>query len=372
MRCHAGPRNPRQPTCCRRNGLKIQLSFSYSDGFGREIQKKIQAEPGPLVEGGPVVNPRWVGSGWTIFNNKGKPVRQYEPFFSATHRFEFGVTVGVSPVLFYDPVERVVATLHPNHTYEKVVFDPWQQTTYDVNDTRRRQRPDRRPAHRSGHPAATWRSTSRRQPGDLADLARAAHRRRAWARTSSAQREKAAAHADTPTTAHFDALGRPFLTVAHNGFDAGTTATAPRTASPPASSSTSKATSARCAMPSCRTATRIGRIVMRYAYDMLGNRIHQLSMEAGARWMLNDVAGKPIRAWDSRGHRLRTAYDALRRPTEVYLQEGSAIGAAGRQDRVRREPAEPGGEQPARQAVSSLRRRGRRHHRRLRLQGQPA
>ncbi len=25
---------------------KIQISFSYSDGFGREIQKKIQAEPG--------------------------------------------------------------------------------------------------------------------------------------------------------------------------------------------------------------------------------------------------------------------------------------------------------------------------------------
>src|SRR5206468_4239197 len=107
-------------------GLKIQLSFSYSDGFGREIQKKIQAEPGPLVESGPVVNPRWVGSGWTIFNNKGKPVRQYEPFFSATHKFEFGLMVGVSPVLFYDPADRVVATLHSNHTYEKVVFDSWQ------------------------------------------------------------------------------------------------------------------------------------------------------------------------------------------------------------------------------------------------------
>ena len=35
------------------------------------------------------------------------------------------------------------------------------------------------------------------------------------------------------------------------------------------------------------------RIVMRYDYDMLGNRIHQASMEAGERWMLNDVAGKP-------------------------------------------------------------------------------
>ena len=61
---------------------RIQHSFSYSDGFGREMQKKIQAEPGPLVPGGPEVNPRWVGSGWTVFNNKGKPVRQFEPFFS--------------------------------------------------------------------------------------------------------------------------------------------------------------------------------------------------------------------------------------------------------------------------------------------------
>ena len=43
--------------------------------------------------------------------------------------------VGVSPILFYDPIERVVATLHPNHTYEKVVFDPWRQVTWDVNDT---------------------------------------------------------------------------------------------------------------------------------------------------------------------------------------------------------------------------------------------
>ena len=39
------------------------------------------------------------------------------------------------PRAVYDPVERVVATLYPNHTWEKVVFDPWQQTTYDVNDT---------------------------------------------------------------------------------------------------------------------------------------------------------------------------------------------------------------------------------------------
>ncbi|MBL0716212.1 MAG: hypothetical protein JJV98_21205, partial [Desulfosarcina sp.] len=94
------------------DGLKIQLSFSYSDGFGREIQQKIQAEPEKI--NGVAGPPRWVGSGWTIFNNKGKPVRQYEPFFDETHKFRFGKKVGVSPILFYDPAERVVATLHPN------------------------------------------------------------------------------------------------------------------------------------------------------------------------------------------------------------------------------------------------------------------
>jgi len=28
-----------------------------------------------------------------------------------------------------------VATLHPNHSWEKVVFDPWRQKNWDVNDT---------------------------------------------------------------------------------------------------------------------------------------------------------------------------------------------------------------------------------------------
>jgi hypothetical protein len=59
-----------------------------------------------------------------------------------------------------------------------------------------------------------------------------------------------------------------------------------------------------------------GRKVMVYDHDMLGNRIHQASMEAGERWMLTDVLGKPIRAWDSRGHNFRTKYDDLRRPTD--------------------------------------------------------
>lgn len=294
---------------------KIQHSFSYSDGFGREIQKKIRAEPGSLVTGGPVVTPRWVGSGWTIFNNKGKPVRQYEPFFSATHRFEFGMQVGVSPILFYDPVERVVATLHPNHTYEKVVFDPWQQTTWDVSDTVLGE--PRADADIKGYTAAYFASMPASPPAPQWQTWYAKRQGGALGVQEQAAANKAAAHANTPTTAYFDTLGRPFMTLADNGPDPAQPAQHLRFATRIELDIEGNQRAVRD--PIVQNGDAQGRIVVRYAYDMLGNRIHQLSMEAGARWMLNDVAGKPIRAWDSRGHSFRTEYDPLRRQLRSFV-----------------------------------------------------
>jgi hypothetical protein len=279
------------------DGLKIQISFSYSDGFGREIQKKIQAEPGPLDlddPRSPVANPRWVGSGWTIFNNKGKPVRQYEPFFDDTHDFKFGHKVGVSPILFYDPVGRVVATLHPNHTWEKVVFDPWKQTTWDVNDTvtfdPRADEDVREFFARlpDDNYLPTWHGLRTDQalalekwPGPEND------KRRVNEAEAAIQTEL---HADTPTKAYFDTLGRTFLTVANNGLDTnGVRQEYPTRVELDIEGNQREVRDAK------------DRLVMRYHYDMLGNRIHQASMEAGERWLLNDVTGQPIRAWDSRG-----------------------------------------------------------------------
>ena len=61
------------------------------------------------------------------------------------------------------------------------------------------------------------------------------------------------------------------------------------------------------------------RTVMVYHYDMLGNVIHQESMDAGERWMLRDVVGNTIRSWDSRKHTFITEYDTLRRPMRSYV-----------------------------------------------------
>ena len=300
---------------------KIQISFSYSDGFGREIQKKIQAEPGKVevedaagnistVDTTPDI--RWVGSGWTIFNNKGKPVCQYEPFFSIDHQFQFGKKVGVSSVLFYDPVERVIATLHPNKTFEKVVFDPWRQTTWDVNDTVMldpRTDPDVSTymANYFASQDENWKTWLQERIADPQNPPADSHGKT----PEQDAAVRTLAHANTPAVAFFDSLGRAFLTVADNGPD-------------------------QNAMPRKYT-TRVkldiennqrevvdakDRIVMRYDYDMLGNRIHQDSMEAGERWILNDVAGKSLYSWDSRGQQFRALYDQLRRPTGSCVLEG--------------------------------------------------
>lgn len=302
-------------------GQRFQLGFSYSDGLGREIQKKVQAKPGP--DG----MPRWVGSGWTIFNNKGSPVRQYEPFFSATHRYESGVRVGVSPVLFYDPMGRVIATLHPDDTFEKVVFGAWWQISYDVNDT------CAAPAAKPEGPAASVTGDPRTDPDigsyvagyfeDQPDwrswYAQRADKAMGTDEQSAAQR--AAAHADTPTVAHFDALGRAFLTIARNRVDCLDHDLHGQEEDVAARVELDIEGNERVVRDAVRQADDPrGRIVMRCAYDMLGTRIHQLSMEAGARWMLNDVAGQPIRAWDSRGHEFTTRYDALRRPVEQTVR----------------------------------------------------
>src|SRR5262249_26451072 len=44
----------------------------------------------------------------------------------------------------------------------------------------------------------------------------------------------------------------------------------------------------------------------------------------GDRWMLHDVAGQPVRAWDARGHELRTEYDRLHRPVRQSVRGSDA------------------------------------------------
>lgn len=291
---------------------RIQHGFTYSDGFAREVQRKGRAEPGPLVEGGPDTDPRWVGTGWTVFNNKGRPIRTFEPFFTATHQFEFDRRAGVGSVRFYDPVGRVVATLRPDDTYEKVVVDPWRQAMWDVNDTVLSD-PGEDPdiggyvrhylAHLSAEHGgwATW--YAQRADGALG-------------RAQQLAAERAAVHARTPARDWHDSLSRAFLTVAHNRIP-------PRRAQEPAVDEFHATRSLLDVEGNIREVQDpLGRTVMRYGYDTLGNRLTRVGMDTGESRFLTDVVGKPVLTWNGRGFRIRTEYDALHRPVKSYVQGG--------------------------------------------------
>ena len=293
----------------------FQHTFGYSDGLGREIQRKIQAEPD-----GDDAAPLWVGSGWTISDNKGKPVRRYEPFFSSTHRFEFAQE-GVGTVLFYDPTGRVVATLHPDDTWEKVVFDTWRREQWDANDTVLVADPradadvgDRLRRFLGDAPGAFVSWHDRRIGGGFGDTPeeRAAEQDAA---------QKAAEHAATPAVSHFDARGRTCMTV----LDAGGGSRYPSRVALDAESKPLAVFDA------------LGRRVFEYClrepvdgggfryvagYDVTGSALYRNGMDAGERRTVGNIAGNPLRTWDALGRAFRVRYDLARRPTHRYVSAG--------------------------------------------------
>ncbi|UQA60396.1 SpvB/TcaC N-terminal domain-containing protein [Polyangium aurulentum] len=277
-----------------------QHSYTYLDGLGREHMKKVQAEPGqaPVRDpnGGLVkdqngelvlanASPRWVGTGRVVVDNKGNPVKQYEPFFSATHEYEDEeelVEWGVTPILRYDPLGRLIRTDLPNGTHSRVEFTPWQQKSWDGNDT----------VLEAGNPWYAARQASATP-------------------TPSAQEQRVAdlteEHVGTPAAVHFDVLGRPVRGVEHNGA---------------AGQYTTKATLDIEGNPVAIIDAR-GNTAMEYVFDMLGRTLYQKSVDSGERWMFANVLGNPIRGWDSRGHTVRSVYDVLHRRTELWVKKNA-------------------------------------------------
>jgi RHS repeat-associated protein len=299
---------------------RTQRKYEYSDGSGNVIMVKAQAEPGLARQRQPdgrisevdtTPDLRWIGNGRTIFNNKGNPIKQYEPYFSVTPDYEDDpqlVEIGVTAIQFYDAAGRNVGRLLPNHTIEKVVITPWHTATWDANDTVLIDNPALDPhigAYFTDLDSASylpgWHTA--RIGGALGpEQARAA--------------QLAAEHANTPAITHTDALGRTIYAEADN---------------------------ASLGIYTTRTTLDIegntlniiddrGNTVMAYQYAMLPppdqNKpkpaVHQSSMDSGDKWTLLNVTGQPIRSWDARGHVFRVVYDALQRPTHSYVTTGGS------------------------------------------------
>lgn len=279
----------------------------YSDGFGRELQKRSHADdvyfgdptfgdsglpprqvPG-LVPGavGQQVNadepPRVVVSGWQIFDNKGRVIQSYEPFLASGWDYappgdrEFGQAIRME----YDPRGHLVRTINPNGSEQRVVHGfppdltqpelftptPWEAYTYDTNDN-------------AGHTHPT-------------DSASYQH------------------HWNTPSSVVVDALGRTVTSVARNR------------------NSTGQIEEYRtCSTYDIRgnllTVTdELDRPAFCYVYDLANHVLRTEQPDAGVRRMIPDAAGNPLEKRDSKGALLLYAYDVLNRAVLHWARDAS-------------------------------------------------
>ena len=269
-----------------------QESYAYSNGSGGIAMVKAQAHPGKAfkvnTDGTKVevdADPRWVGNGRTILNNKGKPVKQYEPYFSTTHEYEDEKVlreIGATSIAYYDAVGRNIRTLFPNGTFARVEFDHWVQKVFDANDTVKQ---SQWYIDRGSPDPAT-------QPEPLNDP----ERRAAWL---------AAKHADTPGIIHFDSLGRPVYAISDYG--GGKTA---------AVRSENDLTGRFS-----RMFDQQQREVASGFVGMAGTPIEGECAEKGRRWTFQNVLGALVKTWDEHGRQFSAEYDDLHRPVSTFVQE---------------------------------------------------
>ncbi len=272
------------------NAAHFLIRMSYSDGLGRILMHKHNCEPIAIPPDAPPAEQTtmsWIGTGRTVYNNKGKEVMQYEPYFSTSHECdttEQAAAQGVSPRLYYDPLGRVQETRMPDGTFSRTIWTSWHQEVYDANDT----------------VLESWWYQERIGDGMGAEETLAA--------------QKAAAHANTPTIVHTDSLARGFYTIQHlNPITGGTLSKIESYELLDIQGNRLMVIDAK------QSASATPVACLQYRYNMLQAPCRQQSIDSGTAYTLLDVAGQALYAWDTEERRTHMVYDVLRRPVNRYM-----------------------------------------------------
>lgn len=278
-------------------------SVEYSDGFGRLLQARAQAEDltfGDSTFGNagldpdqsqpvgdavgqlrnPADPPRVVVSGWQIYDNKGRVVEKYEPFFSEGWDYAAPTDAqrGQKIASHYDPRGQQIRTVFPNQSEQIIVqgvpinldnpfvYDPtpWVAYTYDPNDNA--------------------------------------------GRTHAAESISYQSHWNTPSSVRVDALGRTVETVQRNGADPVT--------------QWYRTVSTFDIGGSLLTVTDpLNRLAFQHVYDLLDNSLRIQNIDAGVRRRIQDAAGNVLEQRDSKGALILNGYDTLNRPTHKWARD---------------------------------------------------
>ncbi len=285
------------------------VSVEYSDGFGRLLQTRTQAEevlfgdqllgdaglPADLsqnasatgLENTSAEQPNVVVSGWQVYNNKGWVVEAYEPYFDKgfayTRPQEPGK--GVKTRQFYDPRGQVIRSVMPDGSEQRVIFgtplsldnpsvfepSPWVSYSYDAND--------------------------------LAELTHYGHP------------HVPAQHYYTPSSAWIDALGRTVRTIDRNATPSGQEEVEMRYTYDIRGNLLLVADALKIA----ETPTRP--YAFAHTYDLLNRPLSTTHIDAGYSMQFPDALNRPVESRDERGSLSLHAYDEGGRPVAIWARD---------------------------------------------------
>jgi RHS repeat-associated protein len=290
----------------------------YSDGFGRVLQARTQADE--VVFGNPgradgllpadqadeagsrapfsgrrnadATSPNVTVSAWKIHDSKGRVIESYEPFFSTGWglQSEAEARQGARLTMHYDPRGQVVRTVYPDGSEQRLIYgvavnlddpddpagvapSPWEGYTYDANDNAGR-------THAADSLARRYRH-----------------------------------HWNTPTSVELDPLGRIVKTVARHREPPGVGASLP----PIEEYVRRSAYDVQGHLLAVTDA--LGRDAFRYAYDLTGHVLRTESIDAGVELTVFDAAGNVVESRDAKGAITLRSFDALNRPIRVWARD---------------------------------------------------
>ena len=263
----------------------FEITVTHLDGAGQPLVVKHSAEKGKawtIVDDSAVEieSPtRWIASGRVIRDNKGEPIKEYEPYFSTNDRWENDPRLDAhypSSTLVRDPLGRVIETRHEDGSFARVVFSPWEEQLWDENDNARSY-PD------------TWTPTG---AGVLVGEART----------------KTLDLADSPTRKRSDTLGRPIVVITDDN--------------------RGHAIETRTKLDIVGNALTVwnplGLAVRDTLYDFQKRPYRVQGCDDGTKLVFVACDGKPIGERTAQGFRVETTHDTLRRPTEVLVTPDGA------------------------------------------------
>ena len=290
-------------------------SREYSDGFGRPLQTRTQADDArfgdPVFGGGDGLLPanqqdgasglvagmvaigNVVVSGAQRYDNKGRVIEKREPYFAHSWNYAAGGgdTAGAKVAMFYDPRGQMIRTLNEDGSEQRVIYGipidlddptdpasisptPWEAYTYDANDN-------------AG---------------------------RTHAQASAAYRH----HWNTPASITIDALGRTVRAVVRNR------AQPAGPANPPPAIEEYETRSTYDIQGNLLVVTdRLNRQAFRHVYDLARRTLRTTSIDAGERTVAFDAAGQEIERSDGKQARVLRSYDAINRPLRRWARNGA-------------------------------------------------